>query len=512
MKSWLKIFFAAVFTLQIGAPVVHADDGDDEGGVEVICEECVDVDHRPGDQIDVGGEIWVIDHMGEVNGVPMWEAHPEGPVSGTSFNDDGNDGSVGHDRITGRDFSGYEDDRNMSDSDRKELHELQQKIIARLNAETTADSEATVKELTGQVAGLTDAITSAGAVALQGPGIPAASMDPLAALQDSLQTKMGNGGFYVDQTGWQIYDDHSYQSDHAKDLNQLRDRLNNSIPKSAQQADAKRVGYSLLNQTDDAYAQKDTELGDAFLTMTKVVVDIATDLIPITSAPKDLFRVLIGKDPMSGESLANWERVLAGGFFVAGIITLGGSNLVKGEIRAIAKASQLTEEEIAIASKVGRTQEEIKATRSVVARIKDSLRDVKLLDPVKENEKLIAERGYTERAWDERKVVMSGTTKEPQTLVRFYQGEKDLVGSWTTAPENLVGKTPEEIKNTLALEKVPSNYTVVRVPPDTKIQVGFISPNNWGGSENAIQYFTPSIRNDFFGPGNPIGNIFRGIK
>jgi len=509
MKSGIRIFLAAILTIQFSATTSYAR----EVGPEV-CGNCVSDDKSVGDIVTWDGQDWRLDRVSIEHGRKMWDAHVVDTAGsavgeGKSFGNETKE--FNHERITGRDFASFEDSKEYSKEKRQKLHEIQQKIITRLNSESVADSDATYKELQGQVGTLNESVSAAGQISYQGAAVLQEAIDPMASLYDSLQAQMGNENFYIDQAGWQLVDNHAYQSVHKDELDKLRDRLNYSVPKSPQQADAKRVGYYVLDQTDKAYSANQPQLGDGLFEIAKVVVDIATDIIPITSIPKDLYRAVVGKDPMTGEVLEGWERALAGGFAVAGIFGLGAVKVGVSRIRAMARAARVAEKDLALAARVAKSAEGALPVRSAVARLKDGLRDVKLLNPVDENNFLTKVFKYSNKAWDERKIILQGKTKSDQKLVRFFSKDGSEVGNWATPMEQVVGKTPEEIRLILALKHAPSSFTIVDIPAGTEVVVGFISPNEWGGKNGAIQYFLPTFKNKFFGPAKPINNMFRGL-
>jgi hypothetical protein len=506
MRSSVKLILSVILAIQFSAVKSFAKD-------EVICNQCIDRNADKTKPVEVGGELWILDDLETHDGVTMWRAHPyEG--SSSSRGDGmpvGNVDGPNGERITGRDFSRFEDSDKYSKKERQALAEFQQKVIARLNNETGVDSEATNKELDSQIGTLNDAVRDAGELSLQGPGIPSEMVDPMFSLYDTLQVKTGPDGFYPDKGGWRLEDNHPYQSDHKDQLEDLKGRLNSHVPTSPQQADAKRVGYYVIDQADKAYSSNQPQLGEGLFEIAKVVVDIATDIIPVTSIPKDLYRAVIGKDPMTGEALAGWERAMAGGFAVGGIFGLGAVKVGASRIRAMARAARVAENDLALAARVAKSAEGLASTRSAVGRIKNSLSDVKLLNPVKENNFLTKVFKYSNKAWDERKVILQGKTKNDQKLVRFFSKDGSEVGNWVTPMDQVVGKTPEEIREILALKHAPGSFTIVDIPAGTEVTVGFVSPNEWGGKNGAIQYFLPKFENKFFGPAKPINNVFRGL-
>ncbi|MBS1969904.1 MAG: pre-toxin TG domain-containing protein [Bdellovibrionales bacterium] len=505
MRFFITNLLAVVLLIQFSS--LRAYSAVDENNV--ICQNCVDKNSPVGSKVEVDGRTWVLDKLHDPEGTPMWEAHPVfnrgGDVAGAPFDHE----PPGSERLTGRDLTGFEDSDRLTKEERERLHRIQEKIVNRLNAETAADAGATTTELEKQVGDLNQAIQNAGQVADPRSNGQLNSTDPAFSIYDSIQGKYPGRGFSPDQAGWQLHDDHDYQSDHKDELDKLRDRLNNHQSQTPQQEDAKRVGYSVLNEADNAYTQNDQELGNGLLNAGKILVDIATDMIPLTSAPKDFYRAFVGKDPMTGEPLATWERAVAGGFFVVGIVTLGGSNAAKPWVRAIAKIAHPAEEEINLVARNAKNRSSFEA---LAKRLKDRFKNIKFLDGAKENQRLIKERNYVKLAWSESKPVVSAQTKSEQQFVRFFQNGKDMHGSWVADAKDVVGKTPEEIKEMFALEHVPDYHSTATIPQGTEMHVGFVGKNEWGGNENAIQYFIPKSSPSFFKNPKPITEVFRGLK
>lgn len=508
MRSIFKILFSALLTIQFSFSSALADYEDGDG--EVICDSCLDSDLRPGDIVEYGGVEYELDELGTVEGEPYWRVTPTDGGSGQEGNGYSFDDSdySDDDRIRDRDFSGVEDHGSLSEREKEKLRELQERIIERINTETTMDSEATNQELGTQFASLNQAIETAGTLSYHGPSLPTTPMDPLASLYNSLETRLGNENFYIDQAGWQLFDDHTYQSDHNAELEKLRDRLNYHIPKSPQQADAKRAGYFLLNEADQAYLGSDKELGDALLDVSSIIVDIATDVIPLTSVPKDIFRAYVGKEPITGRPLQTWERVVAGVFVVATIVSFGASNIAATTVRAVSKAARVSEESLQVGVKIGKSQQSLTAARNLLSHVNGRLTNIRYLDAAKENQKLKEIRGYSEKAWDEKEVIASGKTIIEQKFVRLFNDEKSRVGSWVVEASQVKGKTPDEIQQMLALSYKPDKFTVVTLPKGTDLYIGFLSTNKWGGNNGTIQYFIPEAKGKFFGNTKHIKGTF----
>ncbi len=124
-----------------------------------------------------------------------------------------------------------------------------------------------------------------------------------------------------------------YQSAYRAELEDIRNQIIAHTPVSPQQMTGRKVGLAALKTADDHYLVNDKVGGDYFKGIGLVAVDLVSDLNPITSIGKDLYRVFEGRDPLTGESLSGLEQGLAGFFFVTGVISFGGTS----EIKAVGK-------------------------------------------------------------------------------------------------------------------------------------------------------------------------------
>lgn len=116
-------------------------------------------------------------------------------------------------------------------------------------------------------------------------------------------------------------------------------------------------------------------------------------------------------------------------------------------------------------------------------------------------------------AWQRNTTILSGISKEPKKYVRVYSSKLDnKVKWWMTEEKLLIGRTPEEIKELLAIDYVPDTFAKVSIPENTEILIGRIGRNKNGGMEGAIQYYAPKVDTEWFGRPTEIGRIFGGFK
>jgi hypothetical protein len=502
MKSLIKMISALAFLIQSLAMPAFASSEE----YATICEACADRHLHPGDVVTVNDVHYMVDHLGHVDGKPMWISERIDSRGGSPGPGSGGADRPGNSRLTGKDFSAYEDSSHYSEEDRAIIAQNQAAIIHRINEETTADADATVVELDKQAQQIRDAGTNGVEVLALLAKADVAMPDPMTSLLSTIKTATP---IYLDEAGWQVYQDHPFRSDHKDELESLRARLNIALPRSPQQADAKSTGYVLLDAADDAYVKSDVALGDRIVKIAKITIDIATDIIPLTAIPKDFYRAVVGKDPRTGESLATWERGLAAGLLAVGLVTLGASNIAAPEVRAIAMAAHVSEAEVATASALARDPNATKYTAALIAEAKSKLTEIHALNPAVENATLKRVRGYEHLAWDEGKPLLAGMTIQEEKFVRFFSDSQYLEGSWVAAEKDVLGKTPAEIKNIFALKENPTHFVEVRVPERVELSIGYVGRNDWGGADGTLQYFIAKSKNARFGEVQTLGGFFK---
>ncbi|HND84730.1 MAG TPA: pre-toxin TG domain-containing protein [Pseudobdellovibrionaceae bacterium] len=135
----------------------------------------------------------------------------------------------------------------------------------------------------------------------------------------------------VTSTGWHVDDIAPYVSSRSDELQSLKDKFDTAAPKTPQQWLAKDVGVKALREADREFiSSRFSADGEFYLTVAKNMLDIVTDFIPITSIPKDIFRLTTGMD-LDGRELSSFERSLS-------LLSLATAGVV-GEMRAITKAT-----------------------------------------------------------------------------------------------------------------------------------------------------------------------------
>ena len=254
------------------------------------------------------------------------------------------------------------------------------------------------------------------------------------------------------------------------------------------------MAFRYLKATDQTFLQGQKSIGERLFQISKFLVDISTDIIPITSVPKDAYRLLIGKDPMSGLSLSPTERGIAAGFFVFGVMTLGASNVFKLEAEVAKVALEASEQASAkVAAKMienserlgVQTFEEFKHNKNLLAALDGNVEILKVDSGKVVNDKFFRAAGR-EAAYVDSKIVVEGMSKSEMKLMRAHlPGEPS--GRWLGQPNEMSGRTAKELKEIFNLKREPGAISEAVIPAGEKMRIGEIGPNAFGDSEGAIQ-------------------------
>lgn len=129
----------------------------------------------------------------------------------------------------------------------------------------------------------------------------------------------------------------AYQSHHKEELSMIRHGYLAQHPKSPQAKEAYRAGLFALKEADQAYLQGFIKAGEYFEKSARLLLDVVSDLNPMTALTKDLYRVFVGKDPVTGLPLSAGERLIFGGLSILGVVTLGESSLLEAGLGRMVK-------------------------------------------------------------------------------------------------------------------------------------------------------------------------------
>ncbi len=130
----------------------------------------------------------------------------------------------------------------------------------------------------------------------------------------------------------------NYKSDLKPELDKVHQQLDFNMPSSVLTEISRQKAYEYLKKSDQAALSGQRENATAFLNIAKFLADIISDISVFTSVPKDLFKAVSGVDPLTGEDLSSFDRILSVGFAVAALGTAGLSNTAKIGIKELIAA------------------------------------------------------------------------------------------------------------------------------------------------------------------------------
>lgn len=162
--------------------------------------------------------------------------------------------------------------------------------------------------------------------------------------------------------------------------------------------------------------------------------------------------------------------------------------------------------------KIGKetAQEIIARSEKVMLETLKDFKNFSFVDPAEQNRLLKELRKYRLPAWDVKFGVMKGITASDRTFVRFFSSNSS-VGGWMVPDSVVRGLTPLQIRETLALEEIPTKYIKVIVPAGEELFMGRISPNAFGGVRQGVQFFMEMPKSKYFKEIQDLKEIFGGL-
>ena len=100
----------------------------------------------------------------------------------------------------------------------------------------------------------------------------------------------------------------------------------------------------------------------------------------------------------------------------------------------------------------------------------------------------------------------------PTKFVRVYvskgSGDKGR-GVWIVRKSEIIGKTPEEIKDMLSLPQTPTHVSDVKIPEGVKMRRGEAAQNKFGnGGAEQFEIFDNKVPEEWFSNPRKIGDTF----
>jgi hypothetical protein len=379
MKSILKLFMVLVLTLQTS--FVYASDGEENGEdynppIETpenifrkpVCDDCIPFDSVKGQVVEINGTNWRLDQQLPSGDWLMDQVEDHKSLTYTGRSADETFGTESFsvpnsERVRWMNAGFAALDRAMANSDYSpsKNEKIRAKVFKGMNDESIAVIKAideTLKVKSGNKNSVIcpdftcysnfDSMNDKSSTKIVIGQTPDQFMSDLynnlPDTDPAVADQVGQSGQYLDTK--------PYLSSHQEALDKERDRLIDARAQGPHQWDAKVAAFLNQRKADNAYLANDNQAGDDHFKVAHFLADVATDIIPFTAIPKDIFKALVGKDPLTGQDLSPMERVLAAGFAGLNTFSLGGAGILAAGIKNVGRAAGATLKEIALAEKL----------------------------------------------------------------------------------------------------------------------------------------------------------------
>ena len=255
-------------------------------------------------------------------------------------------------------------------------------------------------------------------------------------------------------------------------LNKVYQKLYNASPNTPQQIESQKIGLKAIELSDRFYGQNDYEMGRAFYGVGVIMADITLGLIPVVGVAKDLFESLTGRSILTGESLSNEARLIAG----VGVLTLGVFGIVKAGAKFVKVADELGHSLPAVLNK---------SLSSVVVRTAEeanqNFKRFNYADVYKPGTRVY---DFTAHMPIKNKFSRVFVQKPGKSL------EDSAIGRFLVETSVIQNKTRQEVAEILALKGIPTHIAEVSIPAGKQLRKGQIANVMLGRDKkiNAYQY------------------------
>ncbi|MFZ4402711.1 MAG: hypothetical protein ACOYOK_01300 [Pseudobdellovibrionaceae bacterium] len=463
MKSYLKIYFASFLFLQsclfptgllAGGVVV-------DGGVD-----------NPSTSVDRGSKVIYIDYSKE--------ASDDGDGGGSSDSGEGGSSHSGRGEHygDGKNYDGYDSRDSTStnyNASRLNAHQIQQRrknFINSVNESVVASSQALSKELEASRAEFlknqaltSDTMARINANLQSGSALNAtsSSIDPVEA---TLAAALGANYTDADNTLWNYNDPYPYTSSHAEELENLRRKLELANPRDPIRRHAHKAAYQALRKSDDSYAGgfefniymfNPAVEGKFWQTTAEILIDIATDLNPITSVGKSIFTLTTGRT-LLGDQATSFDY----GVSALNLVTIGfgglafktGFTVADRAVEVLRRFANFEGAKIPFSKTANLVQNHWAGFfRSSEQGLTKFGKILAVHSPEALNRAALKIGQKAQWLEGEANHVIEALLPKGSQYIRVWGGEADEVGSWLTSVEQIEGKSVQEIRELLALPK-----------------------------------------------------------
>ncbi len=246
--------------------------------------------------------------------------------------------------------------------------------------------------------------------------------------------------------------------------------------------------------SSDVYQE---QISDRLKDILNQTAQMGVGSIPVVGNAISLYEVLLGKDFFAGETLTNGQRA-----FSALCVFVGNGHLwkevvrgIKQEARALKKSAQEIKE---IDSSVQRASEDFEEG------IEQELKYRKGEDVNAELKQKELDPQKFEDPYPLEGAVIEGVLAKETKFVRVHV-EGNVERKWVMKEEDVINRTPKEIKDIFALPTEPTKISVVNLPRGVRIRVGSAGRNRFGNGGGLQYEILDLLKSDWYSLPKEIG-------
>ncbi|UPK39546.1 pre-toxin TG domain-containing protein [Bradyrhizobium sp. 186] len=116
----------------------------------------------------------------------------------------------------------------------------------------------------------------------------------------------------------------------------IRKRLSQVQPLNPTQQEVRDLGNAAIMAASKSWDDQDISTAETQLSIGTMMADLLVGLDPVTGFVRSGYELATGRNFITGEELATWQRVMAGTIFTTSLVTFGAASSLANAVKAVA--------------------------------------------------------------------------------------------------------------------------------------------------------------------------------
>jgi hypothetical protein len=121
----------------------------------------------------------------------------------------------------------------------------------------------------------------------------------------------------------------------VKRADPIKEALNSTPIYSPGYGEVRKVGNAALVAASKSWSRREFAISETQLKIAKGAADLLLGLDPLTGFARSGYELFYGKNLVTGEKLATWQRVIAGAIFTGSLVSVGAAASAFGAVKAV---------------------------------------------------------------------------------------------------------------------------------------------------------------------------------